>query len=166
MIAFVRVPGAPQQQTSEASITYKLQFSAEQGVSTRRHLFRFPSTPAARCSTGLVVADGGTVSLQDQANEGRRPRASTRTAPPEAHFTGKMVKGFGDSMGPPDVTLSMQQPDAGLADMYLRVNKGRRRHRSRRVRVHRQPRLRQRLRRQAELDVRRRRRHHACSRFT
>jgi hypothetical protein len=111
----------PPQGMDETSITYTLKFVAEQGVNTRV-IFPLP-LDAGEVELGLTATDGGTVSFIDQTNEGRGAALDGRGTT-VATFIGKHVKGFGSSTGLPDVTLSMQQPDGGPGDLYLRVNKG------------------------------------------
>jgi hypothetical protein len=114
--------GASPQARDEASITYRIKFSAEPGASTRV-IFPLPTDAAQQSVENTIqVADGGTFSLVDQA-EGLGA-ALDGHGDAEASFLVKNLKGFPESSGAPDASLSMHQPDAGPAEMYLRVNKG------------------------------------------
>lgn len=122
MTAAVMACGAPAQMRDEASITYRAKFSAEAGVSTRV-IFPLPTDAAqGPLQTAIVVSDGGTVSYVQQT-EGLGFALDAHGVA-EATFFAKNLNGFPASDGPPAAELSMHQPDAGPAELYLRVNKG------------------------------------------
>ena len=113
--------GPPAQMQDEATITYRLKFTSSQAVQTRV-IFPLPDDPAQMpIMSGLIVADGGSVTYI-MANEGLGA-ALDGLGHAEASFFVKNLGGIDGGSGVPDVKLSMQVPDAGPADVYLRVNK-------------------------------------------
>ena len=113
--------GAPAQQEDEASITYKLAFRAGPADNTRV-IFPLPSGGALMgIQAGLMPADGGTVTFIEQL-EGLGAGLDGQGSAEASYFV-KALNGIGGGRGAPDVTLSMQQPDGGPGDLYLRVNK-------------------------------------------
>jgi hypothetical protein len=115
--------GAPAQMQDEATITYRLAFMAGAADNTRV-IFPLPNDDGGALmgiQSGLQPSDGGTISWIEQT-EGLGAALDARGSA-EAEYFVKSLKGVGGGMGPPDVTLSMQQPDGGPGDLYLRVNK-------------------------------------------
>jgi hypothetical protein len=113
--------GPAAQLHDEASITYRLKFSSSQQVQTRV-IFPLPDDGAQMAiMNGLIPTDGGTVTYIMQAEGVGAALDGLGSA--EATYFVKNLSGIGGGSGPPDVKLSLRQPDGGPGDLFLFVNK-------------------------------------------
>ncbi len=127
IVAVCSCSAPPPQAEGEAAITYKLKFTAGPADNTRV-IFPLPFGAAREAiQAGILAGDGGTVAWVDQGDAG--PGATGLGAAldgrgtAEATYFVKALAGVGGGKGVPDVALTMQQPDGGPGDLYVRVNK-------------------------------------------
>ncbi|MBK7858706.1 MAG: hypothetical protein IPJ65_08810 [Archangiaceae bacterium] len=115
--------GSGAQAKDEASIVYRIKFSAEEGASTSV-TFPLPSDAAlTTVQSAIAVTDGGTIDWVREDDQLITAKLAGHGIA-EATFSVKNLKGFPEGSGAPEATLSFHQPDAGPGDLYVRVNKG------------------------------------------
>jgi len=126
IVAVCSCSGPPPQAEDEASITYRVKFTAGPADNTRV-IFPLPEGAARTAIMMGIMPDAGTVAWVDQGDAGPGAHglgaALDARGSAEASYFIKALKGVGGGTGAPDVTLSMQVPDGGPGDLYLRVNK-------------------------------------------
>ena len=106
--------------SDETVLTYRLKFGGSQLVNTR---VTFPEPLGAYQEPirRLVRAfDGGSISYLDELGGGV---ALDGLGSAEAFVNGAKVKGLETGTSSPNTQLSMTQPDAGVGDLYVHVNK-------------------------------------------
>ncbi len=114
--------GQTPQQPDEAQLTYRVAFTAEQGVVTRVLFPWIGDGASSAAESSITPLDGGTAKVE--ASTDGTALALEGKGHVEWEYRVSRARGLGNERGIPDAQLTRAVPDGGVAERYVQVNKG------------------------------------------